>query len=477
MNKYKSLAVNTVIFAIGSFGSKILILLLTRLYTSNISPGDSSTKELLEVMANFLIPIFTFSISDAVIRYGLDKAYDKREVFTSTSCICIIGLLSMIIFFPLFNLVPFLSFLKGYNLLLFTYVCTSSLRSICSQFVRARGLVKLFSFDGILTTLVLFVLNIVFISCLDLGVTGFLLAVILSDFFSSVFLFITAGLHKYLNLHYFNKELSKIMLKYSAPLIPTTIMWVITGFSDRLFIRYMHSDVVTLGETAAGIYGYATKVPNIILMVSTIFFQAWNMSAITENDSADRSEFYERVYSAYQSLMYVASAFIIGAVQFITPILIDTEKFKEYENVYVYTPLLVIGVLMMCFNQFISSIYSVTCHTINSFWTSFAASAVNIILNIFLIKRYGIQGASLATLISYFVCYAIRIFDARRYVPFKVNYVLFFSNIAVLVGMSAAIIFSPPHYAVYLVAGFIFTLVSNYKNIMLTMKKLIKRAG
>lgn len=189
MNKYKSLAVNTVIFAIGSFGSKILILLLTRLYTGNISPGDSSTKELLEVMANFLIPIFTFSISDAVIRYGLDKAYDKREVFTSTSCICIIGLLSMIIFFPLFNLVPFLSFLKGYNLLLFTYVCTSSLRSICSQFVRARGLVKLFSFDGILTTLVLFVLNIVFISCLDLGVTGFLLAVILSDFFSSVFLY------------------------------------------------------------------------------------------------------------------------------------------------------------------------------------------------------------------------------------------------------------------------------------------------
>jgi len=48
MNKYKKLVSNTLIFAIGSFGSKILLLLLTRLYTGNINPGDNSTKELLE---------------------------------------------------------------------------------------------------------------------------------------------------------------------------------------------------------------------------------------------------------------------------------------------------------------------------------------------------------------------------------------------------------------------------------------------
>ena len=64
MNKYKKLVSNTLIFAIGSFGSKILLLLLTRLYTGNINPGDNSTKELLEQTANFLIPIITFSIGN-----------------------------------------------------------------------------------------------------------------------------------------------------------------------------------------------------------------------------------------------------------------------------------------------------------------------------------------------------------------------------------------------------------------------------
>ena len=83
MNKYKTLALNTVIFAIGSFGSKILLFFLTRLYTGNIISDNLNTKELLEITANFLIPVFTFSIAEAVIRYGIDRAYDKRRVFSN----------------------------------------------------------------------------------------------------------------------------------------------------------------------------------------------------------------------------------------------------------------------------------------------------------------------------------------------------------------------------------------------------------
>ena len=103
MNKYKKLASNTLIFAIGSFGSKILLLLLTRLYTGNINPGDNSTKELLEQTANFLIPIITFSIADAVIRYGIDKNFDNRKVFTSA---CVTELFGIGILLLLFAFVP-----------------------------------------------------------------------------------------------------------------------------------------------------------------------------------------------------------------------------------------------------------------------------------------------------------------------------------------------------------------------------------
>lgn len=70
MNKYKKLAMNTMVFAIGSFGSKILVLLLTRLYTGHLSPAESGVKNMLELTALFLQPIFTFALQEYLIRFG-----------------------------------------------------------------------------------------------------------------------------------------------------------------------------------------------------------------------------------------------------------------------------------------------------------------------------------------------------------------------------------------------------------------------
>lgn len=472
MNKYKNLAFNTVIFAVGTFGSKILSYLLYRLYALNINEADSNTRDLLAQTANFLIPIVTLSMAEALIRYGLDKNYKQHEVFSTSVCICGFGIAGLAVLSPLFNLI---SYIDGYAVLLFIYICTSSIRSLCSQFVRVRNLVKLFALDGILATFTFFVFNIIFIAKLGLGVKGFMFSMILSDFCSAVFLFTIAKLWKYLNIRYFRKDVAKTMLRFSIPLIPTALMWIITGFSDRLFIRYMKSDTVKLGAGVAGIYGYAAAVPNLINMASTIVSQAWNMSAYTENDSEDRSQFYEKVYSSYQSLMFVASAFILVTLQITTPLLVPDKVFKAYSGIYVYSPFLVISSLLMCYNQFLSSIYSATHHTKNSTWTSFVACGTNIILNLILIPRFGIQGAAIATLLSYLVCYVIRIFDTRRYIPFKVNHFAFIFNTSALVALSVVLIKQPPYYIAFLVLGFLIIFVGNIQPIFETAKKLLKR--
>lgn len=475
MNKYKNLAINTVIFAIGSFGSKILVLFLTRLYTSNISPEDSSTKELLEITLNFLLPIFTLSISSATMRYGLDKAYNKKQVYTGSFIVCVGGLVTLFIISPLFKLISFLSYMDGYLLLLLLYVCASAFRDLNSQFIRAKQLLKIYSLDGILTTLVLFFFNVILISKLHMGVKGFMLASILSDSLSGLFLFFTGKIYKYLNIKSFNAELTKIMFRFALPVIPTTVMWTITGFSDRLFIRYMHSDTVELGEAAAGIYGYASKVPNLILMVSTIFYQAWNMSAITENNSKDKSDFYKTVYNAYQAMLYIATAYLIAFVKPVTAIFVDSGTYSEYGDVYLYTPILAISVLLISLNQFLSSIYTATCHTQNSAWTSMSACVANIVLNIILIPKMGIQGAAIATLASYLVCYILRIFDTRRLIYFKVCHADFLLNMFVLLIMSYAVIASPKLKIFYLICGLIFTTSYNFQPIMMTVRKLLKR--
>ncbi len=475
MNKYKKLALNTFIFAIGSFGSKILVLLLTRLYTKYLSPADSGIKELLEPTALFLQPIFTFALQEYLIRFGLDKNYDKREVFTTSSIITFAGMAIMALIVPIIRFIPALDYIQGYTVLLIVYVITSSLRMLCQQFVRARDMVKLFSLDGILATLTLFAFNMIFIAGFHWGVKGFMLAVILSDFCSAIFLFLAARLWEYTGIGFFNKALGGEMMRFAAPLIPTIVMWTITSLSDRMFIKEMHSDRVQLGKAAVGIYGYANRIPNLISMVSTIFFQAWNMSAITENESSDRSSFYEKVYGAYEAILFIASAGLLLLIKPVAAIFINSSTYSEYGNVYIYTPILVIAVLFMSLNQFLGSIYSATKHTRNSFWTALAACAVNLVMNYFLIPEWGIQGAAVATLLSYYICFWLRIVDARYYVPFRFSAGRSLLNTLALAIMCWLTISAPKMYILWeliITAAVVFI---NYEAVMATVKKLMKR--
>lgn len=472
MNKYKNLAFNTIILAVGTFGSKILAFFLTRLYTTYMPSETLGTKELIETTANFLIPVFTFAVSEAVIRFGLDRDYDNRQVFSTAIMIQVMGLLIMGLLSPFLSFIPFV---KGFTPLLVVYVIVSSFRQTCSLFVRSIGYVKLYAFDGILATFTIFIFNIIFISGLKMGLKGFFFAVIASDLCSGIFLWCIANLRKYFSMRYADRDVMHTMLRFSIPMIPTSVMWIITGFSDRLFIKYLDGPVGTTGDSAAGIYTAASKIPNLVSMVSTVFFQAWNMSAITEYGSKGMGRFYEKVYSAYQSIMFIAAACLILLVKPLSAVVLNYNNHPEYALAAQYTPVLILSVLMSCFNLFLSSIYTAAQHTKNSFWTSFVSTVLNLVLNIVLIPKFGVHGAVATTFISYVACYLIRIVDARRYIYFRVNHFTTLMNVAVLLGMSLLTIKKPDYYIICLVLLTVFVLCTNFSAVTSTLRKIMSR--
>ena len=476
MNKYKKLALNTVVFAIGSFGSKILSVLLTKLYTSHMDGVFFNTKEILEMCANMLIPIVSMSIADAVIRYGLDKNYDQKSVFSNAVVLLLTGGVGFLVLSPLLFLY---ADIRQYVPLLIGFVLCSCFRQLSTQFARARGMVRLFAADGIFCTLVFCISNVILIAKLNLGITGFLCSSMIADTLSGLCVWSIAGHSRFFSRKFIDRELLETMLRFSLPLIPTAELWLITGFSDRIFVKLIVS------PSEAGVYGTATKIPNLLAMVSTIFYQAWNMSAIAENDSETKSKFYEQVYDAYQALLTLAAGGIIAFDALFSSYLINTDKYPEYDHAFLYTPVLIIAVMMMCLNQFFASIYTVTKHTRNSFWTSLVAAVVNLVLNAVLIPIMAVQGAIIATFASYFVCYLIRLFDARRFVPFRVAHLRFTVNLVILFLMCAAVCRMEvriPAYLAYtgknvlwLSAGLLALAVINFRPLLATAEKILKR--
>ena len=103
------------------------------------------------------------------------------------------------------------------------------------------------------------------------------------------------------------------------------------------------------------------------------------------------------------------------------------------------------------------------------------ACSVNLVLNFALIPEWGIQGASIATFLSYYVCFWVRIIDARYYVPFKFNAVRSLINTTLLFIMAWDIIAAPKLWVLILAGLCAAVIALNYKALLLTANKLLRR--
>ncbi len=429
MNKYQKLASNTIVLAIGQFGSKLLVYVMLKFYTSWLgTDGFGDVTNIINASA-LLISVVTLSISEGVLRYGLDKANNGKHVFSIGINVAVIGLAIFAGFVPL---IGFIEFLKGYEWLIFMYVCTGSIKGVCSIYVRARGHVKLFAIDGMLTTVMNILFNLLFLGIFDMGILGYVLSVSLADLCSIIFLCIKAKLpHKYRPLGN-DKMLRTAMIRYSIPLMPTAIMWWIINVSDTFMVRAIH------GSSANGVYSFAYKFPNLASIVVGIFLQAWHMSAITERNSRTISNFYSNVFSMMQTIMFIAVA---GIMLILRPMIMPFFGSEGFEGAYFYVPLLLGAVLFQCSSNFMGSIYEASNKTTHSFVSSAIGAVMNIVLNLLLLNTIGVVGAAIATLASYITVFVYRVIDTKKYLYMKINYKKSVVNILLLTAMGCCIMF------------------------------------
>ena len=428
MNKYQTLASNTIILAIGQFGSKMLVYVMLKFYTNMLGTDGFGDVNNIINASSLLISVVTLSINEGVLRYALDKANNGKHVLSIGLNTAIIGLLLFSAAVPLVGMIEMLS---GYQWLIYMYVATGSIKGICAIYVRARGHVKLFALDGILTTISVILLNLLLLGVFHLGVVGYVLSVSLGDLISILFLTWRAKLYKQYRPFGNDPVLAKSMIRYSIPLMPTTIMWWIINVSDTFMVTAF------FGSAANGVYSFAFKFPNLAAIVVGIFSQAWHMSAITERNSRKISQFYSNVFSMIQTVMYITAA---GILLVLRPIIMPFFGSEGFESAYIYVPFLVAAVVFQSFNNFLSSIYEACNKTTHSFISSVIGAVSNVVLNLILLSSpMKVLGAALATLISYVLVYIFRVIDTKKYLYMKVNFPKMFVNLFFIAAMSASV--------------------------------------
>lgn len=364
---------------------------------------------------------------------------------------------------PVLNLV---GEFKGYIWLIVGYTLAACYHALCSQYIRAIGKTALFALQGIINTSLVIILNIIFLAGpKNLGVTGYVLSVVLADTLCTIFLFIKEKLWKC-----FTKNIQKAdlagMLKYSIPLIPTTVFWWITSVSDR----YMVNEIIS--SEANGIYAVSYKLPTLLTLLATVFMQAWQFSAVTEAEGKrqEHIDFFSKVWGSFQAVMFLAGSAVIVFAKPAMKILTTDEFYSAWE----YVPLLSIAMVFTAFTNFAGTVYIVNKKSGVSFLTALVGAVSNIILNFLLIPSpLGVQGAALATVVSYILSFIIRAAVAKKYIPFKLYSMHIIINSVIIFVQAVVMIFEIKYWIIIEAVLFVLLCIINIKFVLGFVNKIL----
>ena len=436
--RMKRLVGNTVIFTAGKFISKLLVFFMMPLYTACLSEAQYSTADLITQLANLLIPLACLGISEGIFRNAAAKQGDKEAFFSSGVAILGISTLGFLVLSPLLLL---LEYFAPYVWLIILFVLCSNFHSVCAQYVCAIGRTKTFAVQGILNTMLNIAFNLLFLLGFGMKIEGYVLSVVCADFVTTLALIVYCRLWRAFSVKKISRPLMGEMLRFSLPLIPTTVFWWITGVSDRYLVARMRSD------TENGLYAAAYKIPTLLTYMVSVFNEAWRLSAVKESDDeGECAAFFSKVFRYYVAVVFVGGAFLIAFAKVCSVILFA----DSYYEAWLYVPILVVATVFTSFDSFLATAYFTKKKTMVSFYTSMAGAVLNVVLNLIWIPAWGAVGASLATFVSYFAVFVLRAATMHRYIRFNLQIPKVAVNTVLLCGMVVVMMLELPMWMLWI---------------------------
>lgn len=427
--KYKTLIKNIGYLTISNFASKILVFLLVPLYTSILTTAEYGRYDAIITTVQFLTPIVILNVSDGVMRYLLDKKYDRKEIYSIGYKYIVIGILLIGSLCILNSITGIINFLHGYELYCFLYSIFYILNNHYIQWAKGENKVSIMAFCGTIGTVAMLVSNILFLLVFNWGLDGFFIANILSQAIPVIIYSIKLKAFKGVTFRY-NHIIEKEILIYSIPLIFNTIGWTINSSLDKYCIIYF------LGIETSALVAVAYKIPTILSVIYAIFTQAWQISAINAYEQNDKVEFYSSTFLFVNAMGAALSGGLIIFNRLLSKILFANEFYVAWK----FVPFLLLSAM---FNQtagFVGPLLSAKKDSAGMAKAAVWGSISNFILNIVFIILIGAQGAVVATAISSFIIYFVRWWYAKDLLDKKIYIYLYSSWIFLLISAVAEVV-------------------------------------
>ncbi len=409
-NKGGRLLKNTLVLSIGQFLPKLFSLFTLPIITAYLTTSETGTYDLANTLVALLIPIFTLQIQQGAFRY-LITGKDMQEKQSYVTCSWVFVIVSSLILYPIVVLIMYLAKIDMMScLLICTMLFAESMFKLVGQIARGIGHNLHYSISVVVYAAFNLAFLCIFVIALKMSFYGVMLSLSASYMLAVVYLVLFSRMFKYIRLRQMSKEKMKELLKYSAPIVPSTISLWVCNLSNRLVITGF------LGEGANGIYAVANKIPNLYTFAYNTFNLAWTESSVMAADDENRGAYYSDMFD--KLLLFLTGALLL--LYSVTPILFKIlVRDESYAEAYNQIMILYIGVFLNSFVAFFGGIYTALKRTKQLGYSSIAGAVINFVLCFALIKVWGLYAASVATAVSYAIVLIVRVIDLRKAVKLK----------------------------------------------------------
>ena len=405
-SRYKTLIQNTGLMFIGSFGSKIISFVMLPFYTMWLSVEDYGTCDIINVYATVLLAFVSLSIGEAIFVIPSQKSKEQQSSYFSSSLvfsICCILLLVVLYFV----VTLFFNGLQGSFTKNIGYIClitsTTLYTTIFQQFCKGINKIKVFAFAGIVQTLVVASMGFVLIPHYKLD--GYIWCILIANGLTMIYIFFSAKLYEYMNIHSYSTERLKEMFNYSIPLIPNSVIWLIVSYLNRPMMENY------LGLYALGIYSLANRFPLLINTLYNNFSNSWQISILEQYGKEGFSRFYNNVIL----LAFCLMSLFVAVFSLFTRPLVQAFLNSSYFEAIIYIPVLCLSCLFISLGSMVGAIFSAVRKSKYFFYSSVWSALAAIVLNILMIKNFGLYGACWACVISYMIGGFSRVIYAKQF--------------------------------------------------------------
>lgn len=405
----KSVGKHFFVYGFGHLLNRFMALLFIPLYTHYLPPEDYGTLELLDLTTFIVGLVLAAGISASLVRFFYDSEdlESRKQVvgtaFLFMSLVAVVGAAVLIADAPSISKLVFSDTGNtGLFRIVFVTMTLGLISEVPMALLQAQQRSKLFSAVSVTRFALSLGLNIWFIVGLGWGLKGILYSALINQAAGAVFLI--AYTLRYSGFRFAPAHLWP-MIRFGFPIVFQGGSNWIVNYTDRFFVEKL------ISTAQVGIYGLGYK-----------FGFAMNALVNSPYESIIRPKLFElkdhpdaRRINATMMTYFMFMATFIGLgisilIQDVLTILAPPEYFSAWKVV----PVIIIAYILNGAYIHIQTALQIVKRTKHIAYIAPSAAITNLVLNYYLIPDYGIMGAAVATVASFFVMTLINLIVADQ---------------------------------------------------------------